>query len=232
MVAVITAVVVGGVVYVLLDQQDQTVAELEARYHRQAAEARAYDVVKTLGAMAEQMLPDQLPKLQDAVNSHLKVRDLVDVAVISTTDTIVVSRQSSTIGTQLKGTEWTTTKSAGEQRSRIITTAANQPGLEIVAPLRSQGTVVGWVRAVFALPAVQTRETVLEDRVVDVAQWTGPVFLLVLILAWVALERVRSGGRKALEAVAENILTQLHSSEQDLEQPAKAQSASSKNRAA
>jgi hypothetical protein len=232
MVAVVTAAVAGGGVYVLLNQQDRTVAELEARYQRQAAEKHAYDVVKTFTTMAEQMMPDQLSKVQDAVNAQLRVKDLVDVAVINTSDTVVVSKQSQTIGTRLQGTEWMTTKSSGEQRVRMITAINGQPGLEIVAPLRNQGTVVGWVRAVFSLPAVQARDVALEDRAVEIAQWVGPLFLLVLILGWVAVERVRSAARKAFEAVAENILTEIHSSANDSEEPSAAQSRSAKHRAA
>jgi hypothetical protein len=188
--------------------------------------------VKTFAAMAEQFLPDQLSKLQDAVSSQLKVKDLVDIAVINTSDTIVVSKQAGAIGTQVRGTEWGAIKSAGEQRSRVITTPNNQPGFEIVAPLHIQGTAVGWVRAVFTLQSVEAREVALEDRAVEVAQWTGPLILLVLVLAWVALERIRSSARKALEAVADNILTEIHSSEHDIEPSPTAQSPSAKHRAA
>ncbi len=232
MVAVVTAAAAAGLVYMLLDQQTQTLAELEARYHRQAAETRAYDVVKTFAAMAEQFLPDQLSKLQEVVNTQLKVKDLVDLAVINTTDTIVVSKQPRSIGVRVQGTEWAATKSAGELRSRVVTTTANQHGLEIVAPLRNQGAIVGWVRAVFVLQSVQAREVAPEDRAVEVAEWTGPLFLLVLIVAWVAVERVRSSARKALEAVAENILAEIHSSEHDIEQSSAGQSPSAKHRAA
>ena len=125
---------------------------------RRAAEDRGLAVSQTFALMGWATIHDNLYRIQEVMDRHLRDPSILHVDVIDPDGMIIAAKHSDRIGIVLSDPAWPDIKT---QRTETILYTQNNEGeplLTIIQPLLDQDKIHAWVRIISSLSHVQREQ--------------------------------------------------------------------------
>ncbi len=127
---------------------------------RQAALDRSLAVSQTFALMGWATIHDNLYRIQEVMDRHLRDPNILHVDVIDHDGMITAAKQSDRIGIVLSDPTWHTFKNQPTETILYTETDGGEPLLTIIQPISDdEGTIHAWVRIISSLSHVQHEQT-------------------------------------------------------------------------
>lgn len=204
-ISLVTAVVIGGLLYYSLKRHDRNHVRAVRQMAAEAHSQRALAAGRVLGALSRHVIHD-VARLQELVNTGLDSEGLNDFLVVSRDDVILAAKNLTQVGQKLEDASWRAWKGRNREVAQRAVDQAGRPVFVIVEPLKDAEDVLAWAMLVFALPEENMSDQTMTERLMETGRLMAPVLVCLLISIGFAMQLAAAGIRRQIQGVMASVL--------------------------
>lgn len=205
LISLVTAVVIGGLLYYSLKRHDRNHVRAVRQMAVEAHSQRALAAGRVLGALSRHVIHD-VARLQELVNTGLDSEGLRDLLVVSRDDVVLAAKDLTQVGRKLEDANWRAWKGRDREVAQRAVDRDGRAVLVIVEPLKDAEDVLAWAMLVFALPEENISGQTMTERLMETGRLMAPVLVCLLISIRFAMHLAAAGIRRQIQGLMASVL--------------------------